>query len=64
VQAQDCEAMMGRVDAAVGSAEDRDSDLLNYVAELRAEAAEHLSNGDSAACEAAIGQVLELLEVQ
>jgi len=64
VQAEDCEILMGKVDAAVGDASERDPELLRYVADLRAEAASHLGNGDSESCEAAINQALELLEVQ
>jgi hypothetical protein len=64
VQAEDCETLMGKVDATIGDASDRDPELVKYVTELRAEAAAHLGNGDPASCEAAISQALDLLAVQ
>jgi hypothetical protein len=63
--AQDCENLMSKVDTAVSDAAgDHDPDTLNYVNSLRDEAAQHLGNGDTDSCVAAITQALELLEVQ
>jgi hypothetical protein len=63
--AQDCENLMSKVDTAVSDAtSERDPETLNFVDSLRDEAAQHLGNGDTDSCVAAITQALELLEVQ